>query len=428
VRRWSKCYFKNRALEGKTELRIKTIALLSLLLLGSLSGGCSPTTDFDSHLSSIVKPYSFSIVKWEVRAVSNEANKRIFSQDKNISEEVYTILGFFSSVERIDELNSQIEAINASSKQGDLTLLENELNMLQGQRMAVASTVERVIEEQIKETLAQQGISNPIDEYIRLGINFPPINFKLEEPPYLLVVSPRDRIESMREVLLKQNLTLDEMEETEAKVDRLGVSSLVVEIGGLGATYPSFVTNEASLRFTIETATEEWVHQYLVFRPLGLLYLLDLTGVSRNYEIATMNETLAGMVSTEIGAIVYEKYYSQYEIGAPNNGEVDSAFDFNREMREIRRVVDSYLARGEIEQAEDYMEQKRQYIASKGYYIRKLNQAYFAYHGAYAGSPTSISPIGLELQELREQSASLKDFLNTAAAMTSRQDLIDSIE
>ena len=409
-------------------MRIKTIALLSLLLLGSLSGGCSPTIDFDSHLSSIVKPYSFSIVKWEVRAVSNESNKRIFSWDKNFSEEVYTILGFFSSVERIDELNSQIEAINASSKKGDLTLLENELNMLQGQRMAVASTVERVIEEQIKETLAQQGISNPIDEYIRLGINFPPINFKLEEPPYLLVVSPRDRIESMREVLLKQNLTLDEMEETEAKVDRLGVSSLVVEIGGLGATYPSFVTNEASLRFTIETATEEWVHQYLVFKPLGLLYLLDLTGVSRNYEIATMNETLAGMVSTEIGAIVYEKYYSQYEIGAPNNGEVDSAFDFNREMREIRRVVDSYLARGEIEQAEDYMEQKRQYIASKGYYIRKLNQAYFAYHGAYAGSPTSISPIGLELQELREQSASLKDFLNTAAAMTNRQDLIDSIE
>ena len=409
-------------------MRIKTIALLSLLLLGSLSEGCSPTIDFDSHLSSIVKPYSFSIVKWEVRAVSNESNKRIFSRDKNFSEEVYTILGFFSSVERIDELNSQIEAINASSKKGDLTLLENELNMLQGQRMAVASTVERVIEEQIKETLAQQGISNPIDEYIRLGINFPPINFKLEEPPYLLVVSPRDRIESMREVLLKQNLTLDEMEETEAKVDRLGVSSLVVEIGGLGATYPSFVTNEASLRFTIETATEEWVHQYLVFKPLGLLYLLDLTGVSRNYEIATMNETLAGMVSTEIGAIVYEKYYSQYEIGAPNNGEVDSAFDFNREMREIRRVVDSYLARGEIEQAEDYMEQKRQYIASKGYYIRKLNQAYFAYHGAYAGSPTSISPIGLELQELREQSASLKDFLNTAAAMTNRQDLIDSIE
>ena len=38
-----------------------------------------------------------------------------------------------------------------------------------------------------------------------------------------------------------------------------------------------------------------------------------------------------------------------------------------------------------------------------------------------------ISPIGLEMKELRGQSASLKDFLNTAAAMTSRQDLTNSI-
>ena len=74
------------------------------------------------------------------------------------------------------------------------------------------------------------------------------------------------------------------------------------------------------------------------------------------------------------------------------------------------------------------MEQKRQYLASMGYYIRKLNQAYFAFHGTYTDSPTSISPIGLELKRLRSQKASLKDFLNTVAVMTSRQHLIDSIE
>jgi len=74
------------------------------------------------------------------------------------------------------------------------------------------------------------------------------------------------------------------------------------------------------------------------------------------------------------------------------------------------------------------MEQKRQYLASKGYYIRKLNQAYFAFHGTYADSPTSISPIGPELKELRSRSASLKDFLNTVSGMTNRQELIDSIK
>ena len=218
---------------------------------------------------------------------------------------------------------------------------------------------------------------------------------------------------------MKQETSLEEKENIEAKVDELGVSSLAVTLGGL-ATYPSFVTDETSLRFTIDGVTEEWLHQYLAFKPLGFLYLLDLTGVSRNYEIATMNETLAGMVGKEIGSVVYQKYYAQDENGEP---EAEPESDFYREMREIRRTVDEYLARGEIEQAEQFMEQKRQYLVAKGYYIRKLNQAYFAFYGTYADSPTSISPIGLELKELRNQSASLKDFLNTVAAMTSRQDL-----
>ncbi len=218
---------------------------------------------------------------------------------------------------------------------------------------------------------------------------------------------------------------MKEIADIEARVDKLGVSSLVVKLGGL-STYPAFVTNEASLRFTIDTATHEWLHQYLVFKPLGFLYLLDLTSVSRNYEIATMNETLVSMVSKEIGSIVYEKYYPEY--GNDGNQTAESEFDFNREMREIRKTVDKYLARGEIEQAEEFMKQKRQYLASMGRYIRKLNQAYFAFYGTYADRPTSISPIGLELKELRSQSASLKDFLNTVPIRTSRQDLRDSIK
>ena len=248
----------------------------------------------------------------------------------------------------------------------------------------------------------------------------------MEKPPHLLVVSPRDRIESIREITLVQNLGLEEMGATEAEVDKLGVSSLVVDLGGLGATFPTFVTNDASLRFTIDTATEEWLHQYLAFKQLGFRYVLDLTGIARNYEIATMNETVAGMVSKEIGVILYERYYSQYENNRQND-TTGSGFDFNREMREIRKAVDSYLSHGDIEQAEEFMEQKRQYLVSKGYYIRKLNQAYFAFHGAYADRPTSIDPIGVELRELRSKSVSLEDFLETVSGMTSHQELSDTL-
>jgi len=409
-------------------LKIRLIATASLLLVCLLGGSCAFTRDFDARLSSIVKSYRFSIVKWESRAIPHEANQWIFGSYEKIDDEVHVVTEYFSTIERIKTLESEIEIINAGNEQGDLASLEAELNMLQEQKMALKDTVERIIEKQIKKTLAQQDLFNPMDRYVRLKVNFPPLNFKLEKPPNLLVISPRDRIEGIRWITLQPSISLEEIKDIETEVDKLGVSSLVVELGGLGATYPSFVTDEASLRFIIDTATEEWLHQYLVFKPLGFLYLLDSIGVSRNYEIVIMNETLTSMVSKEIGTLVIENYYPQYEKGDNQTQIAGSEFDFNREMRDIRRAVDKYLAQGEIEQAEEFMEQKRQYLASKGYYIRKLNQAYFAFYGTYADSPTSISPIGLELKKLKSQSTSLKDFLDKVAAMTSRQDLIESIK
>jgi len=407
-------------------LSIKLFAMISLLLVCFLSGGCASSRGFDSSLKSIVKPYRFSMVKWESRAIPDEVNRLVFGRHEKVDDAVRVVTSYFPLVEQVKTLNSTIEAINRGEEHGDLASLKAKLSALQEQKEALQNTVARIIVGQIKENLAQQGIFNPFDKHIRLKVIFPPLNFKLEEPPHLLVISPRDRIESVREIVLEQSIGLKDIEDIEAKVDKLGVSSLVVELGGFAGTYPNFVTNEGSLRFTLDTVAEEWLHQYLVFKPLGFRYLLDLAGVSRNYEIATMNETVAGMVSKEIGSIVYERYYSGLTIGTTEKETTDS--EFNREMREVRKAVDEYLARGEIEQAERFMEQKRQYLVSKGYHIKKLNQAYFAFHGTYADSPTSISPIGVELKQLRNQITSLKDFLDTVAAMTNRQDLKESVK
>jgi len=407
----------------KSRLKVGLVLIAIPLLICSL-GGCAPNHDFNKRLGAITKPYQFSIVKWELNAFGEEIRKTFYDRQKETDDGVSKVTEYFSAVEQIKRLESEIEAVKTGNRQGDLASLEAELNKLRQQNTAVADTVERIIETQIRGTLSQQAIFNPI---IGSKVGFPPVNFKLGRPPHLLVVSPRDRIESLREVTLLPEMGLEDMESTEDKVDKLGVSSLVAELGGL-ATYPSFVTDRGDLRFTINSATEEWLHQYLAFKPLGFRYLLDLTGISRNYEIATMNETLAGMVSREIGAIIYESHYAQDETDNAKPEATESGFDFNQEMREIRRTVDNYLAGGEIEQAEEFMEQKRQYLATRGYHIRKLNQAYFAFHGAYADKPAYISPIGVELKELRSQSTSLKDFLETAAAMTSRQDLADRIK
>ncbi len=405
---------------------VARLVLVATFLLCSLGMGCAPSHDFDKSLREITKPYLFSIVKWELNAFGEEVGKAFGERQKVTDGGVSEVTEYFAAVERIKRLEAGIAAVKAGVRQGDLASLEAELIRLQQQNAAAVDNVESLLERQIREALSQQGIFNPLDKYIDSKVGFPPVNFHLGRPPHLLVISPRDRIESLREVTLLPGMDLEAMESIEDRVDKLGVSSLVVRLGGL-ATYPSFVTDKGDLRFTLNAATEEWLHQYLAFKPLGFRYLLDLTGICRNYEIATMNETLAGMVSREIGAIIYEGHYARSETDNSKPEKAESAFDFNKEMREIRRAVDSYLARGEIEQAEEFMEQKRQFLATKGYHIRKLNQAYFAFFGAYADRPTSISPIGVELKKLRDQSASLKEFLETGAAMTSRQDLAESV-
>ncbi len=402
------------------QLKIRLIITVSLLSAILVNAGCVPVHAFDRRLDSVVKPYTFSIVQWELEVIPREVGEWIFGKRAGLNE-VDTVTQYFSIAGRIRTLESELEAISAGDRQGNPVALEGELNELQQQKVELADIVESIIERQIKETLAEQGIFNPL---IKARVGFPPLNFALDKPPHVLVVSPRDRIEALREITLKQNISLEGVEDIEAQVDELGVSSLVVGIGGFGGTYPTFVSDSGSLKFTIEAALEEWLHQYLAFTPLGFLYVLDSTGVSRDYEIATMNETVAGMVSKEIGSMVYTKYYSPGENGDGQKPDTE----FNREMRQIRRAVDEYLTRGEIEQAEEFMEEKRQYLATRGYYIRKLNQAYFAFYGTYADSPTSISPIGGELRQLREQSASVKDFLDTAARMTGRDDLEKSVD
>jgi hypothetical protein len=85
--------------------------------------------------------------------------------------------------------------------------------------------------------------------------------------------------------------------------------------------------------------------------------------------------------------------------------------------------VEALLLQGKIDEAERLMEDKRRYLAANGHYIRKLNQAYFAFHGSYADSAGSIDPIGPKLDSLRQESRSLADFVGRARELTSESDL-----
>jgi len=396
------------------------ILLVALFLLPFAATGCDRGDDFNDRVEAISGSYRFDLFGWEVGAMGGVIGD-IFSGEHAISDSTDLVFAYFENVERMRGLRSAIDGDGAEPG-SDTTSIRDELESLNEDTSGLVEAVVEQLKVEIKEALSEADINNPF----RFGtFDFPPIEAVLERPPHLLVVSPRNRIETVKRVNLLPEMGRQEMEEIETQVDALGFSSLVVPLGGL-STYPSFVTSDADLRFTIDSIVHEWLHQYLAFTPLGFLGLLNATGVRPDYEIATMNETVVGIVSREIGAIVYEKYYPGATTTPPPE-EPATGFSFNRVMRETRLAVDAYLAAGEIDRAEQYMEEQRQYLAANGWHIRKLNQAYFAFHGTYADSPTSVSPIGADLETLRGQSGSLKDFLDAAATMTSRQELEDKI-
>jgi len=250
---------------------------------------------------------------------------------------------------------------------------------------------------------------------------FPPMRFRFTKPPHLLVISPPDKILYLDRILLRQDMSETEMENLETRIDTLGVSSLVVDLVGFGAVYPVIVGDITDMSDAIPMIVEEWFHQYLVFKPLGFLYLLDSTGIRRSQDIVTMNETLADMVSKEISSEVWAKYYPGKE-SVKSKSRV-SGFNFDAEMRETRKKIDLYLSQADVAEAERYMEERRKMFVEYGYDIRKLNQAYFAFHEIYAYDPASVSPIYGDLQLLRSKSPSIGSFINTVAAMRSYADL-----
>ena len=96
-------------------------------------------------------------------------------------------------------------------------------------------------------------------------------------------------------------------------------------------------------------------------------------------------------------------------------------------MRTTRLRVDELLEQGLVEQAEDYMEERRLMFMDNGYFLRKLNQAYFAFHGTYATGPASVSPIGDQVTDLRRRSESLGNFIRTMSEFGSYQEFLEFI-
>lgn len=284
----------------------------------------------------------------------------------------------------------------------------------------------------LAESVLEENVAAVLDD---LGVGwgpalFPPVSFRFSGLPWALVVSPRELIRQDANLQLVPELSLEQQIDLESDVEqRLEVSALVVGIGGL-STYPTMVMETTAVNWVVETVVHEWVHHYLALRPLGL-------GYNRSAELRTFNETVASLVGQEIGREVLARYYPEHLPPPPPQNPpppvpgAPPEFDFQTEMRETREQVDALLADGRVEEAEAYMEARRGVFWEHGFrHLRRINQAYFAFYGAYADVPGGAAgddPVGEAVRRLWEIVGDPVAFLRQVAWMSSTDDLFAAL-
>lgn len=419
---------------------------LALIILAAITGYSNPSL---THPIEKVRAYTrqmeFNYVSWmsdaaivKLRTASVGVPYTLDrSTQKQIVNEYLRATQFILEKEY---LLAQIYADAAiTNKELASESLRGELAKPYARQSELAPLAEAILQEQISQILAETGLTSA-------GQPVPNVWYHSTPLPMALIVSPRDRIEQIANISVNMDLTVDEQASLESHVDQgLNTSSLVVNIGGVGV-YPTMVMRTTNLNWTLNTIAHEWIHNYLTLRPLGFLY-------ANTPELRTMNETTASIAGDEIGALVIERYYPELiaasslrlqlrsaqtlslisaPIDHPEPGDfLRPPFDFRAEMHETRVIADALLADGKIEDAEAYMEQRRLIFLKNGYLLRKLNQAYFAFHGAYADLPGGAAgqdPVGPAVRALRAQSESLADFVNTISWMWKYEQLQEAVK
>ncbi len=393
-----------------------------------------PSDPYKAAAYRIARPYRFSIPRWETKALLSEASERILTEvpDLNTPEAHDLVIDYLAVAREIGGLEGEIERLAAESgddpsTQARIQELQEEvdrLRLLQKERRPV---VERILEKQVSTILAEEHLG-------WLGKDWPPIAFQFTEPPYYFILSPRDRIVLRVGIHLKPQLSLKTREDLENRAERElpNTSALVEGIGGF-STWPTMIIDRASLEWVLSTIAHEWTHTYLIAFPLGRHYY-------DSPDVSAINETVADLVGNEVGHKALKRFYPEKVPPTPTPTPVHTqirplptptpqptpTFDFTREMRITREHVDELLAQGKVEEAEAYMEERRRFFLKHGYYIRKLNQAYFAFHGTYRTGPAAPKedPIGPRLRKLREESPTLRDFLRAVRDITSLDDLL----
>jgi hypothetical protein len=405
-----------------------------LILLLSTTSVWQPVSEPD-RIRVYTRPYEFDYFGWTLNAAWEKLSEISLGSTRHLGflQQRKIIKDYFQTLADTQSLKNSLETLysdpNASLKKNEAAVLEKKYLEKKNQLSKLSLLAETVIQDQLSQTLEGLGLAE-------FKQPFPPVFYHVTDLPKELIISPRNVIREEKSFSLLSDLSPSEeiALENDAEKDP-NYSALVVPVGGV-STYPTMVISTNNLLDLVDTVAHEWTHNFLIFRPLGWNY-------STSPALRTMNETTASIAGEEISWFLARKFYGDlitpqnnysfrtYEaFYNPPQSTVLAEFDFRQEMYQTRVHVDELLAQNKIIEAEQYMEARRKIFWDKGYQIRKLNQAYFAFYGAYANEPYSAAgadPVGNDVRILRAKSVSLLSFIQKISEMSSYDQLKQAV-
>lgn len=391
-----------------------------------------------NKFSSTIGENKFNSTQWKLKENSKDVADFFIFWDSEVSktekEKAIFVINYFDALKKESELIIKLE-------RSTLTFEETkELEKLNKQHAIQKYEVEKILSYQVESIIRSEGLANPINSFTEIFIfkpmlsispkllpaklqknigNITPVNLRLERKLNIIIISRRDKLEEVERIVLSPDITPQKREQIEKGIQDMNFSALIEGMGGRN-TYPSTVVY-SSLKGTISTIAHEWVHHYLEFQPFGNNINLK--------ERRVIEETATSIIDEEISNMVWERFYASHIKNSGTNNSTktrDERIDFGKALREIYKNVEYMLSEGDIEKAEKYMREQRDWLETEGHYIRKLNQAYFVLYSAYATNPAyqdANKGIGRKVLALRSQSISLKEFLDTISNIEKLEDL-----
>jgi len=405
-----------------TVMKLLAIGLVLIVLIGP---EWPAFQDERFKINSILGQRYFDFVTWEANALAAKGDAILAGGQNFLSNDTQQsiVTDYLSLIFQIRALEAEVNVIYADPEIGDpdeaSRQQQDEIDKKRAEMADIQPVAESILQDQVASVLIDEGFD-------LVGGAWPPVQMHMTPLPKLLVVSPREEIRQIYSISLEHGLTSESQESIESSVlEEVDRSALVVPIGGIGF-FPAMIVESSNINFLTNTIAHEWAHHWLTLHPLGIRY-------AANPELRTMNETVASILGDAVGAKVIERYYPEFippteeDSGDPPepNPNDPPPFDFSAEMAQTRRRTDELLAEGHVDEAEIYMETRRQFFWDNGYRIRKLNQAFFAFYGAYADTPgeQGEDPIGPMIVAIRESSSDLREFMDRMGSVTSLESL-----